>query len=145
MSGKTASNMFIDSLNQHSAFGSQFHGADYYQYDAAGAQSIALKQSIRVPVQSSDDIEVNGISIGNIMKVYSWIRNKQWLVGGDILTAGDQTQAGRTDEAKDHLPPLLDRASPEELKALSHSFDSRGELQPRGQIADAEKKRFKDL
>jgi hypothetical protein len=91
MSGKTASNMFIDSLNQHSAFGSQFQGADYYQYDAAGTQSIALKQSIRVPVQSSDDIEVNGISIGSMMKVYSWIRNKQWLVGGDILTAGDQT------------------------------------------------------
>jgi hypothetical protein len=91
MSGKTASNVFIDSLNQHSAFGSQFQGADYYQYDAAGTQSIALKQSIRVPVQSSDDIEVNGISVGSMMKVYSWIRNKQWLVGGDILTAGDQT------------------------------------------------------
>ena len=91
MSGKTASNMFIDSLNQHSAFGSQFQGADYYQYDAAGTQSIALKQSIRVPVQSSEDFEVNGIWIGNIMKVYSWIRNKQWLVGGDILTAGDRT------------------------------------------------------
>jgi tetratricopeptide (TPR) repeat protein len=83
--------VFIDSLNQHSAFGSQFQGADYYQYDAAGTQSIALKQSIRVPVQSSDDIEVNGISVGSMMKVYSWIRNKQWLVGGDILTAGDQT------------------------------------------------------
>jgi len=91
MSGKTASDMFIDSLNQHSAFGSQFQGADYYQYDAAGAQSIALKQSIRIPVQSSDDIQVNGISVGSMMKVYSWIRNKQWLVGGDILTAGDQT------------------------------------------------------
>ena len=53
--------------------------------------------------------------------------------------------AGRMDEAKLHLPLLLDKASQAELESLSHSFETTGELQVRAQIADAEKKRFKDL
>lgn len=90
LSGKTAANMVIDILNQHASDGARFHGSEYYTYDAAGAQSIALEQSMKVPVQSSYGIEVKGISIDTIVKVYNWIRNREWSIGGDITAIGDQ-------------------------------------------------------
>lgn len=89
MSGKSDSNVFVDTLNQHAALGSQFHGAEYYLYDVAGTQSIALEQSIKVPVQSSYGIEVKGVSIDTIIKVYNWIRNREWTISGDINSIGD--------------------------------------------------------
>ena len=45
----------------------------------------------RAMTRSAQKFEVNGISIGTIMKFFSMVRNKQWLISGDILTAGDQT------------------------------------------------------
>ena len=90
LSGKAASNTLIDILNQHASDGARFHGAEYYAYDAAGAQSIALDQSMKVPVQSSYGIEVKGISVDSIIKVYNRIRNHEWSIGGDITGAGDQ-------------------------------------------------------
>jgi hypothetical protein len=91
MSGKSASNIALDLLNQHVVSGSQFHGADYYLYDAkAGIQPIALEQSIKIPVQSSYGIEVKGVSIDTIVKIYNWIRNREWTISGDIITIGDQ-------------------------------------------------------
>ncbi|WP_035354070.1 tetratricopeptide repeat protein [Edaphobacter aggregans] len=89
MSGKNASNIFVDTLNQHAALGSQFHGAEYYLYDITGTQSIALEQSIKVPVQSSYGIEVKGVSIDTIIKIYNWIRNREWTISGDINSIGD--------------------------------------------------------
>jgi Flp pilus assembly protein TadD len=91
MSGKSASNIVLDLLNQHAVLGSQFHGADYYLYDAkAGIQPIALEQSIKIPVQSSYGIEVKGVSIDTIVKVYNRIRNREWTISGDISLIGDQ-------------------------------------------------------
>src|ERR1035441_8470545 len=51
-------------------------------------------------------------------------------------------QVGDKDEAKRYLPPLLDKASQTELEALWHSFETSGNFEVRGQIADAAKKRF---
>jgi tetratricopeptide (TPR) repeat protein len=90
MTGKSASDIFIDDLNQHAAQGAQFDGVEYYAYDVAGAQSIALRRAIKIPVQSSYGIEVKGISIDNLVQIYNRVRYKEWLISGNITSSGDR-------------------------------------------------------
>jgi tetratricopeptide (TPR) repeat protein len=90
ISGKSASDVFVDALNVSVNRGSQFHGAEYYAYDVDGAQSIGLKRLIKVPVQTSYGIELKRISIDNLIRAYNFVRYQQWFVSGNFVTSGDQ-------------------------------------------------------
>jgi tetratricopeptide (TPR) repeat protein len=87
ITGKEASNIVIDILNRNATDSSLFEGSDYYQYDHHGAQPVVLKGTIKIPVESSYGIEVNGISIDSLVKVYDLIRYQQWIIGGDIVSS----------------------------------------------------------
>ncbi|MCU1250423.1 MAG: hypothetical protein JWQ49_3452 [Edaphobacter sp.] len=87
ITGKGASDIVIDILNRTATDGSLFEGSDYYRYDQHGAQPVILKGTIKVPVENSYGIEVNGISIDSLFKVYDKIRYQQWIIGGDIVSS----------------------------------------------------------
>ena len=61
ITGKGASDLVIDILNRTATDGSLFEGSDYYRYDHHGAQPVALKGTIKTPVENSYGIEVSGI------------------------------------------------------------------------------------
>ncbi len=87
LSGKNAADIVVDTLNDASAHASQFHGTEYYRYDNDGTQPIAVHQAIQIPVQTSYGIELNGISLDNLMSIYNKARYEQWTIGGDVLSS----------------------------------------------------------
>jgi hypothetical protein len=89
ITGKGASDLVIDFLNRTGTDGSSFEGSDYYLYDRHGTQPVALKGTIRIPVENSYGIEVNGISLDNLRKLYDRIRYQQWIISGDIVSSPD--------------------------------------------------------
>ncbi len=104
VTGKGAADLVIDRLNRTATDASRFHGAEYYAYDHHGTQPIALNEGIRVPVQSSYDIEVHGISVDTIVKAYRHLRYKEWLISGDVLAEGEgyvvRLRLNRDDDAQ---------------------------------------------
>jgi tetratricopeptide (TPR) repeat protein len=87
LSGKNAADIVVDTLNDAAAHASQFHGTEYYKYDNTGAQPVALHQAIKIPVQTSYDIQLNGISLDSIIRLYNERRYQQWIIGGDVLSS----------------------------------------------------------
>jgi tetratricopeptide (TPR) repeat protein len=87
LSGKSASDIVVDILNDAASHAEQFHGTDYYNYAGTGAQPVSLHQAIKVPIQTSYGIEVKGISVDNIMHLYDQARYEQWIIGGDVVSS----------------------------------------------------------
>jgi hypothetical protein len=70
LSGKSASDIVVDILNDAAGHAAQFHGTDYYKYVGAGAQPLSLEQPIKVPIQTSYGIELKGVSVDNLLLLY---------------------------------------------------------------------------
>ncbi len=87
LSGKNAADIVVDTLNDAASHASQFHGTEYYRYDSTGAQPVALHQAIKIPVQTSYDIALNGISLDSLIRLYNGRRYQQWIIGGDVLSS----------------------------------------------------------
>jgi tetratricopeptide (TPR) repeat protein len=87
ISGKNAADIVVDTLNDTSTHASQFHGTAYYRYDGAVSQPVALHQAIKIPVQTSYDIELKGISLDSLMRLYNGRRYQQWIISGDVLSS----------------------------------------------------------
>ena len=87
ISGKNAADIVVDTLNDAATHASQFHGTEYYRYDSTGAQPVALHQAIKIPVQTSYDIELKGISLDSLIRLYNGRRYQQWIIGGDVLSS----------------------------------------------------------
>jgi tetratricopeptide (TPR) repeat protein len=87
ISGKTAADIVVDTLNDAATHASQFHGTEYYRYDNTGAQPVALHQAIEIPVQTSYDIELKGISLDSLIRLYNGRRYQQWIISGDVLSS----------------------------------------------------------
>jgi tetratricopeptide (TPR) repeat protein len=84
ITGKGASDIVIDVVNRTATDGSLFEGLEYYRYDH---QPVALKGTIKIPVETSYGIDVNGISLDSLVKLYEHIRYQQWIIGGDIVSS----------------------------------------------------------
>src|SRR4051794_14820665 len=54
-------------------------------YVGAGAQPVSLHQAIKIPVRTSYGIELKGISIDSILRLYDRARYNQWIIGGDVI------------------------------------------------------------
>jgi tetratricopeptide (TPR) repeat protein len=119
LSGKNAADIVVDTLNEASTHASQFHGTEYYRYDSAGKQPVALHQAIRIPVQTSYGIEVNGISIDSVLRLYNEGRYEQWVIGGDVLSSPNglvgRIRLNQGDTAKSWETAPSAHASPSEL------------------------------
>src|SRR4051794_26920162 len=89
LSGKSASDIVVDIVNDVAGHASKFHGIDYYNYVGAGAQPVSLHQAIKIPVRTSYGIELKGISIDSILRLYDRARYNQWIIGGDIIESPD--------------------------------------------------------
>ncbi|MEA2260343.1 MAG: hypothetical protein QOJ51_3168 [Acidobacteriaceae bacterium] len=87
ISGKNAADIVVDTLNDAATHASQFHGTEYYRYDNTGAQPVALHQAIKIPVQTSYDIQLSGISLDSLIRLYNGRRYQQWIIGGDVLSS----------------------------------------------------------
>ncbi len=119
LSGKNAADIVVDTLNDASAHASQFHGTEYYRYDNDGTQPIAVHQAIQIPVQTSYGIELNGISVDNLMSIYNRARYQQWTIGGDVLSSPQgligRIRLNQGDTAKSWETAPSAHASPSEL------------------------------
>ena len=119
LSGKSASDIVVDTLNDAETHSSQFHGTDYYEYDGTVSQSVSLKDKIKVPVQTTYGIEVKGISLDNILQLYNSRRYQQWVIGGDIFSAANgmvgRIRLNREDAAQFWETAPSANASPTEL------------------------------
>ncbi len=119
LSGKSASDIVVDILNDAASHAAQFHGTDYYKYVGAGAQPVSLQQAIRVPIQTSYGIELKGVSVDNLLHLYDQARYDQWIIGGDVfsspagLVARIRLNHGDKAESWETSPSL--HASPSEL------------------------------
>lgn len=87
ISGKNAADIVVDTLNDASTHASQFHGTEYYKYDSTGAQPVVLHQAIKIPVQTSYDIQVSGISLDSLIRLYNRTRYQEWIISGDVLSS----------------------------------------------------------
>jgi hypothetical protein len=119
LSGKSASDIVVDILNDAAGHAAQFHGTDYYRYVGTGAQPVSLEQAIKVPIQTSYGIELKGVSLDNLLHLYDQARYDQWIIGGDVfsspagLVARIRLNHGDKAESWETSPSL--HASPSEL------------------------------
>ena len=112
LSGKGASDIVVDILNDAASHAAQFHGTDYYSIDVVtGAQPVSLHQAIKVPIQTSYGIELKGISVDSILHLYDQARYDQWIIGGDVVSSPQglvgKIRLNNADTAKSRRPPLL--------------------------------------
>jgi hypothetical protein len=89
LSGKSASDIVVDILNDAARHAAKFHGTDYYQYVGAGTQPVCLHEAIKIPTQTSYGIELKGISIDSLLHLYQQARYDQWVIGGDVISTPD--------------------------------------------------------
>jgi tetratricopeptide (TPR) repeat protein len=119
LSGKNAADIVVDTLNDAATHASQFHGTEYYKYSNAGAQPVVLHQAIKIPVQTSYDIELNGISLDSLIRLYNGRRYQQWIIGGDVLSSSHgligRIRLNQGDTAKSWETAPSVHASPSEL------------------------------
>jgi tetratricopeptide (TPR) repeat protein len=120
LSGKSASDIVVDVLNDAASNAAQFHGTDYYNIDVcAGAQPVSLHQAIKVPIQTSYGIELKGISVDSILHLYEKARYDQWIIGGDVVPSPKglvgRIRLNHADTAKSWETLPSAHASPSEL------------------------------
>ena len=119
LSGKNAADIVVDTLNDASTHASQFHGTEYYRYDSTGSQPVALHQAIKIPVQTSYGIELNGISLDSLIHLYNATRYQQWIISGDVLSSPQgligRIRLNQGDTAKSWETAPSVHASPAEL------------------------------
>ena len=119
LSGKNAADIVVDTLNDAATHASQFHGTEYYKYTDAGAQPVVLHEAIKIPVQTSYDIELNGISLDSLIRLYNGRRYQQWIIGGDVLSSPHgligRIRLNQGDTAKSWQTAPSVHASPSEL------------------------------
>jgi tetratricopeptide (TPR) repeat protein len=87
VSGKTASDIVVDILNDSAKRASAFHGTDYYHYGLDSSQPLALRTTMIVPLQASYGIVINGISLDSLIQLYDRQRYQQWTIGGDVISS----------------------------------------------------------
>ena len=121
LSGKSASDIVVDILNDAASHAAQFHGIGYYKYVGAGAQPVCLHQAIKVPVQTSYGIELKGISVDSVIHLYKQKRYQQWIIGGDVISSPEglvgriRLNRSDTDTARYWETPPSAHANPSEL------------------------------
>jgi tetratricopeptide (TPR) repeat protein len=119
LSGKSASDIAVDILNDAASHAAQFHGTDYYKYVGAGAQPVSLHQAIKVPIQTSYGIELKGISVDSILHLYDRARYDQWIIGGDVISSPKglvgRIRLNNADTAKSWETPPSAHADPAEV------------------------------
>lgn len=120
LTGKNASDIVVDILNDAASHAAQFHGTDYYSIDVvAGAQPVSLHQAIKVPIETSYGIELKGISVDSILHLYDRARYDQWVISGDVVSSPEglvgKIRLNNADTAKSWETPPSAHASPSEL------------------------------
>ena len=85
-------------MRQHTPLNS--HGTEYYRYDSTGAQPVALHQAIKIPVQTSYDIQLSGISLDSLIRLYNGRRYQQWI---NPLIPAESQPASRLNPLPDFL------------------------------------------
>jgi tetratricopeptide (TPR) repeat protein len=119
LSGKGASDIVVDILNDAASHAAQFHGTDYYKYVDAGAQPVSLHQVIKVPIQTSYGIELKGISVDSVLHLYEQARYDQWIIGGDVVSSREglvgKIRLNNGHTAKSWETPPSAHATPSEL------------------------------
>ena len=120
LSGKGASDIVVDILNDAASHAAQFHGTDYYSIDVVtGAQPVSLHQAIKVPIQTSYGIELKGISVDSILHLYDQARYDQWIIGGDVVSSPQglvgKIRLNNADTAKSWETPPSTHANPSDL------------------------------
>jgi tetratricopeptide (TPR) repeat protein len=121
VSGKTASDIVVDTLNDTASRALAYHGTDYYNWGSTGSQPVALRQSITVPLQASYGIQISGVSLDSLIQLYDRQRYHQWTIGGDIISSpkglvgrirlnqGDRAQSWETGASTSASPADLVR------------------------------------
>jgi len=69
VSGKTASDIVVDTLNNTASKAQAYQGTDYYNWGSTGSQPLALRQSLTTPLQATYDIDISGISLESLMQL----------------------------------------------------------------------------
>jgi hypothetical protein len=119
LSGKSASDIVVDILNDAAGHAAQFHGTDYYNYVGTGAQPVSLHQAIKVPVQTSYGIELKGISVDSVLHLYNQLRYDQWIIGGDVVSSPEglvgRIRLNKPDTARSWETPPSAHTNPSEL------------------------------
>ncbi len=87
LSGKSASDIAQDVINDVLASANRFNGPEYYKYDGVATHLRAASKSVKTPVETSYGIELKGISLDNLMHLYNSSRYQQWSISGDILSS----------------------------------------------------------
>jgi hypothetical protein len=77
ISGKNASNYFLDELNRLVGNGAAFHGNSY----SKRSHFRGIRDFPKIPVQSSYGIALEGVSIDAVIGAYNRLRYKQMAVG----------------------------------------------------------------
>ena len=121
ITGKGAADLVIGTMDTIAADAESFHGADYYAYDHKGVQPVSLSEHIRVPVESTYDIDVHGISVDMIARAYRCLRYTKWVVSGDIVPgsggSGGYAVVLRMDRADEALSWQEEAAGPADVAA----------------------------
>jgi hypothetical protein len=119
LSGKSASDIVVDIMNDAASHAAQFHGTDYYKYDlGAAAQPVSLRRAIKIPIQTTYGIELQGISVDKVLNLYNEARYDQWIIAGEVVSS-PQGLIGRIRLNKPHEAKSWEtrpsNASPSEL------------------------------
>jgi tetratricopeptide (TPR) repeat protein len=111
--GKTLSNMLVDSLQDIIQNGNHFRGLKSI---SSSKQYSAVPDCPEIPIQTSFGLEIKGISVDQLRNAWNYLRYHQQLVGGDLVRTPDggaiiivrltSTGAARHWETK--VPPPLD-------------------------------------
>jgi tetratricopeptide (TPR) repeat protein len=151
LSGKSASDIVVDILNDAAGHAAQFHGTDYYKYVGAGAQPVSLQQAIKVPIQTSYGIELKGVSIDNLLHLYDQARYDQWIIGGDVFSSpaglvarirlnhGDKAESWETSPCSHASPSELVREATYKMLQSAHPELLGQSYLQQAQYDDAEK------
>ena len=86
ISSKGASDLVVDIVNDAAMHAAQFHGTDYYRYAGGGARPVSLRQSVKIPVQSSNGVEPKMVSRDGLLHLYDRARYDPWIISGDVVS-----------------------------------------------------------
>lgn len=140
ISGKNASNYFLDELNRLVSDGAAFRGNSY----SSKSHFSGIPDFPKIPVQSSYGIALEGVSIDAVIGVYNRIRYEQMAVGGDIVLAGkevkittrwrtdqDSEYADETDTENASLQPMIQSLVSQFLERVNPELAGRAYLHER--------------
>ncbi len=86
ISGKNATDIFGDRVNEVARDGSIVHGNDY----SSSSHYSQVPEKIKIPVESTYSIELKCISVDDVLRVYRRLRYQEWLVSGDVIPVDDR-------------------------------------------------------